>query len=390
MRWLVAWLVLALCVLCTGEASASEHSDQGEAYAHCEEMAAATIRGEHRRRSGRTCEYTTVGSTVGRYTCMMESRTNSDQPFRETGCTGNSSIYHNFPIKATCSARPPLSGGWSAHGVGGGCNTGCAYGPGTTSDVVNFSGKSYFSLAGASPTGGVCTYGEDIGETVTENECAQVNDLTMCITPQGKHCAASSSGKLFCWEPGEAGTKVSQNEAATKAPATTQVKPPATPPKNNGDWQPSGSGTVTESKGGSTTTYNVVNYTSNYGPSGSGGGAEGESGNGGGGDGGGEDWGTPGPGVGDVYQGTDKTVSSVFNAFHDTIKETPMMRSASAFFGGCNGGGQCPNETWDGGDFAGRFDLSQLCSGPLGTLLNYAGWVFLAAMGAVALRWSLL
>ncbi|MFA1730781.1 hypothetical protein [Xanthomonas campestris] len=99
----------------------------------------------------------------------------------------------------------------------------------------------------------------------------------------------------------------------------------------------------------------------------------------------------PGDGIGDLYKGNGKTAASVYADFKGKIGKAPIFKAAEGFFGGCGGGGgTCPNATWDGGEWAGKYDLSQLCTGALGELLGYAGWVFVACMGIVAFRWALL
>lgn len=251
---------------------------------------------------------------------------------------------------------------------------------------MTVAGRTYFSLAGATPTGESCSYGDGTGEALTQDQCVQQGSLTQCVKSDGKQCAVSSSGKQFCWSPGEAGTKSSGNEGATKSPASANINAPKAPPANGGDWQQAGQGTSSTTAGGNTTNYNVTSWTSSYGSEGNGGG-DGD----GDGDGDGEgDGDGPGSGVGDLYDPSDKTVESVFSDFKGKVQDAPIFKSATGFLGGCSGGGQCPNETWDGGVWAGKFDLSQLCSGALGTLMNFAGFVFLAAMGAVGFRWALL
>ncbi len=108
-------------------------------------------------------------------------------------------------------------------------------------------------------------------------------------------------------------------------------------------------------------------------------------GNGEGGDGGGA-----GPTTGRLYKKSDKTVAKVLAEFKAGIEGAPILSKVKGFFGSCTGGGSCPTATWDGGEYAGKFDLSSLCSGPLLQLFQYAGFVFLAGMGVVALRWALL
>ncbi|XQA76269.1 hypothetical protein ACM9W9_10440 [Xanthomonas sacchari] len=302
-------------------------------------------------------------------------------------CAGSVVGFTTYYLKSgACSARPALNSGWSSIGTGASCNSGCAYGPATSSDKTTAGGVTYFSLAGAKPTGASCSYGDGSGETVTKDECVTQGTLTQCMKPDGTHCAVSSSGKQFCWGATEAGTKSSGNEGATKSPVGTNINAPNSKPANGGDWQQSGQGTSSSTSGGNTTNYNITNWTSSYGSQGNGSGngtGEGE----GDGDGDGD---SPGQGMGDFYQKSDKTVATVFADFKGKIADAPLFKSATSFLGGCSGGGQCPNETWDGGEYAGKFDLSQLCSGALGTLMNFAGYVFLAAMGAVGFRWALL
>lgn len=110
-------------------------------------------------------------------------------------------------------------------------------------------------------------------------------------------------------------------------------------------------------------------------------------GNGDGGDGGGDG---AGPTTGRLYKKSGKTVQKVLADFKTAIEGAPILSKVKGFFGSCTGGGSCPTATWDGGQYAGKFDLSSLCSGPLLQLFQYAGFVFLAGMGAVALRWALL
>lgn len=108
------------------------------------------------------------------------------------------------------------------------------------------------------------------------------------------------------------------------------------------------------------------------------------------GEGEGGDGGAPGPTTGRLYKKSGKTVQKVLADFKTAIEGAPILSKVKGFFGSCTGGGSCPTATWDGGQYAGKFDLGALCSGPLLQLFQYAGFVFLAGMGIVALRWALL
>lgn len=206
-----------------------------------------------------------------------------------------------------------------------------------------------------------------------------------------------AQGSTLCWQPGETGPRTT----ADGTYAGDREKSPATP---NPPESQSESVKIADSH----TTINNTSYnTSTWSGSGStggqsntgggkdagvGSGSGSGSGNGSGsGDGDGDESGDgAGNGVGDLYTGTGDTVGSVFAKFKGDVSNAPIFDSANSFLGGCSGGGQCPNETWDGGEWAGKHDLSQLCSGALGTLLAGGGWVMLAYFAAVAFRWALL
>lgn len=161
------------------------------------------------------------------------------------------------------------------------CSNGCMFAGGGGGVSVTIGSVTYGEKQGATPTGAVCTASDiQASAEVTQDDCQTIGSLTQCVTPQGKHCAVASTGKKFCWTPAETGTKVSGNEAATKSPQAATVNPPATPPKNGGQWQQGSTGTVTVGGSSGSTTYNVTNHTSNYGTEGDGGGAEGDEGDG--------------------------------------------------------------------------------------------------------------
>lgn len=60
---------------------------------------------------------------------------------------------------------------------------------------------------------------EDEKETKpSENECVKMGNQTACVKPDGKVCAAASTGKEICWAPHETGTKTDQQYMQTKTP----------------------------------------------------------------------------------------------------------------------------------------------------------------------------
>lgn len=183
-------------------------------------------------------------------------------------------------------------------GEGGTCAGGCTFavdiGAGISNRVVKVGngGGSVTRVGRMTPTGETCTVGDGMVsvQAQTDEQCQKQGNLTQCLTADGRTCAVASSGKKFCWEPSEAGVKLSGNEAAVKSPEGTAIKQPPKAPANGGDWQQGGTGTVSVTSGGVTNNYNTTNYNSTYGSQGSGangGGADGE-GNGGSGEGEGE------------------------------------------------------------------------------------------------------
>lgn len=190
---------------------------------------------------------------------------------------------------------PPANSNAILVGSGNTCWNGCAYSAtlGEGSSHWSFFGGqtiTYSQGSNFNPTGQRCDprAGEGPGEGQNEY-CAREGEMTQCLMADGRHCAITKSGQRLCWRANEAGTKNAGNEAVTKSPEGVGINPPPQPPKNNGDWQQGQTGTASVTQGGVTNNYNITNFNSTYGPSGSGGGAEpgtgGGDGDGGDGDG---------------------------------------------------------------------------------------------------------
>lgn len=311
-----------------------------------------------------------------------KSGSNFNGYFTRNGSPGS---FGQTYFASLCSARPAKGqGSWSLVGSSGNsCHNGCTFGIGGGGIAVTVGSKTYADTTGATPTGSVCSgqFGE--GQAVTQDDCQTLGTLTQCVTAQGKHCAVASSGKKFCWNPGETGTKVSGNEAATKSPQGATVNDPPVAPKNNGSWTQTGQGSVSTTSGGTTNNYSVTNHSSSYGPQGQGGGAEGEgSGDEGDGD---DEGGEPGEGLGDFYDGTDKTIDSVMSNFYGAVTATQFIGSVTSFMS-ASGGGSCPTFSLAASDWWDAQTFDAHCSGTFLTLLQAMGWVVFALACYVAVK----
>lgn len=294
-------------------------------------------------------------------------------------------------------------------GNGGSCEGGCGYAPvlggGESYRVVTINGVSFTNASRLAPTGEMCSVSAENPQPTTgdEDQCIQDNTLTQCIKKDGSLCTQASSGKVFCWSPGENGIKTSGNEAASKVPEGKESKIPPVPPANGGDWEKIAEALVkiSESKGGTTTTNNstVNSYGSSYG--GKGGGASGNGaagqGNGGSGDGSGGDGdgdgdgdgpGGPGAGAGDLYTANGKTVAGLFADFRTRVGQSPLIGAVQDFFT-VHGGGACPTFTVPSSAYWESMTYDAHCSGDFLAALRSIGWVLMAIAALSAAYWAL-
>lgn len=303
-------------------------------------------------------------------------------------------------VEPDCAAKPahgPVSFDDSTSS-GVFCDGNCAYvvaqvgDPGANWRTVG--GRTFSS--GAKPSGETCTTGTPLGPYDPNQEVCKSTggSHAECVKPNGDHCVVSASGANLCWKPKETGERMTTDG---KTGADREIAPATpTPPSNQENPTQEGPTSTTTINGDTynTSIFSGTGNTGGQGNTGTGGKDTGGTSKPGTGTGDGEGDGesdAPGQGVGDgLYTGSDKTVGSVFSTFKGRVEGSPLIGAATGFFAGCSGGGSCPNETWDGGDYAGQHDLSSLCSGPLASLLGYAGWICLAGMGAVGFRIALL
>ncbi|MGR4896959.1 hypothetical protein ACIPR8_16985 [Stenotrophomonas sp. LARHCG68] len=293
--------------------------------------------------------------------------------------------------------------------AGGTCSGGCEYvpvvGAGETFRNVTLKGVSFTRASRMAPNGGVCSIADySPPSTGGEDQCIEDGTLTQCVKSDGTICTGKN--KQFCFKPGESGIKTSGNEAASNIPEGKDSKLPPVPPANGGDWEKIADAlvSISETKGGTTTTNNstINNYNSSYGSSGSGAsgnGASGES-NGGSGDGSGSgsgdgegggdgnDPGGAGSGVGTLYEGTGDTVAGVFDQFKARVGNSPLIAATRDFFT-VHGGGSCPVFTVPASTYWESMTYDGHCSGDFLAALKSIGWVLMAIAALAAAYWAL-
>lgn len=208
-----------------------------------------------------------------------------------------------------------------------------------------------------------------------------------CVYPNGDQCNVQGD-TIMCWGSGETGHRNTQDKS--QGADRQQAPTPNTPPPGMQDPQTGSTSSTTINN----TTYNSTNYTGtpsgtpgqgNVGnggndPTDPSGGGEGPGQGGDGEDGEGDGPGEPGAGVGTLYEGSEKTVASVYASFRTSVENAPIVQVGQGVFGNCTGGGSCPSATWDAGLFDFVADLQQLCSGDLSSLMQWAGWIAFAGM----------
>lgn len=205
-----------------------------------------------------------------------------------------------------------------------------------------------------------------------------------------------AKGTRMCWQPGETGDRSNSEgtEWADRKPQGEQTEPPSNIENPTQETSTADKGGISGNGVGGSFVIGGGSGTGNKGGQGNTGeGGSGSNGTGtgtGNGDGDDDGPGGPGQGLGDLYEGTDKTVESVFSAYRAQVMNTDLMSFGTGIFGGCSGGGSCPAETWTASDWGISADLTLLCSGVLATLVAFAGWVALAGMGFFAWKVAVL
>jgi hypothetical protein len=302
---------------------------------------------------------------------------------------------------STCAARAskfgkavfPLASAPSGNQVcADGCSTYISDGDGGSN------GSTYAWFGTFKTAGGTCaadgsamTY--DPGDSA--EHCEPVNGLTMCVNnATGQHCAKSSSGKSFCWSPGQEGPQVASDVTQGASRQVTPYTPtPPNPTDSSHEWSTSQSATTSDSStsnGVTSTTGQTTNVYNNV-PAGTG---TGTGTLGGttipGGSSGtnpdrctGSDDCTGAGSAGahsaqtDYYTPDTATVASEFAAFKSSALASPLIGAATNFFT-VSVSGACPVFDVPASAYWGHLVFSYHCSGALADTLALCGWMMLA------------
>ncbi|MFQ6310391.1 hypothetical protein [Lysobacter capsici] len=222
-----------------------------------------------------------------------------------------------------------------------------------------------------------------------------------CTRDDGKICVTSATtGRTYCGPASDGlnATNPDRTENIKIGPPTPSPTPPTPPtPRPGEDWKPRDSANINNT---SNNNHNSITINNNTGTPNTGDGSgnpddgsgnPGEPGNGTGtgtgtGQGQGEQSGSAGSGVGNLYNEEPMTPTEALGAYTTIALDSPVFTAIRAFFGDCAYGGTCPTWSYDGGEMMGTLTFDQFCSGALGELLAYAGYVVLAAAALGAFK----
>ena len=260
--------------------NAQNNCDEGEANAVCKAALewTKTYRQTVQNRTPvvrSACTHPSGSVNPGYFFCDVGSN-----PGSSSGClqanttTQQNSFYH----QKLCTDRPPAGTGqtreWTSRCVGG-CLLEVKYGESVTFSI---GAESFTEAYGDLVYTGLCPGNtpntpDDAGPDKTE-ECKPIAGMSMCLKGNGDQCLVASSGKKFCWTPGQPSNEVNGNDAVATDP--TAPPPPNQPPADGTGWKPPQTPTPTTSAtgGSSGPRTTIVNVTTSVGTGSNGGGGD--------------------------------------------------------------------------------------------------------------------
>lgn len=149
------------------------------------------------------------------------------------------------------------------------CVEGCTYSGVPTKQISLESGGSsidFGAFGGFTPTGSSC--GAMPPEAQPQPYCAPINGQTVCMRPDGSHCAKSATTKkFFCWKPGETGEKTDGPDMQKTNAGPTVIPPSVNLPSGDtlAPVGPSITTTNIDNSTGATSTTTTNNYSTGQG-----------------------------------------------------------------------------------------------------------------------------
>lgn len=312
MTKLLSLALLALALLFAGTARADTHSSRQEAYAHCMSEAQRSIQNPPTPGNGYNtnphCVFQDVGYGFGVYGKYLTRCTQMN--FNGTVRSSSDSCYYGTPVpnpapvdqhfwqadgcpsgttwdevnktcysRDQCLAKPALGNGVSKNGGFAVCSGGCEFKPKSVGMEFTFGdGTKMTASQGWTPSGNACaSNAPPPPDTTQKQECKPVGTMTMCVKPDGKLCASATTGKQFCWNPGETGTKTDGADMQKRDAGNQPIPPSLQLPSGDSlsqQGQPNtttSNTTNTSNNSSSTSTTTISNYKTQYGTNASGG-----------------------------------------------------------------------------------------------------------------------
>lgn len=385
--------------------------DQGIAYSF------ASLAAETENLCAGFSNYSKIASEVKvydsyRYTFRQNCRSNNPA---DNGFTTWTTTAKTWFWSGLCSSRPygnigMVNGTQTPTGV---CNNGCKMVPnfdaGTNLTLTDKANSNAIVIRNGTwrPSGDVCSV-EPPQPPESPEYCHTVDggyqvckrkDQTCVVTPSGFRTCASDTGNLT----GQVQTNNQRTEAAGISGPNSQANGPQNRPGEN--WQSAGPGaSITNNNGGNIININNFNNAGQAngnqpvpgdgsaagGNTATGSGSTNGTGSGtGSGDGNGNDDGNSpggsGAGVGELYEGTDKTVLGIMQGFKSHIEASNFGSSVTSFMS-VQGGGACPainitaSEWWDAMSFTAH------CEGAFLAFLRAVGYVIFAMACYIAIK----
>lgn len=181
-----------------------------------------------------------------------------------------------------CKERGPLGAGtvMTSHIFGEPvCHAGCQYVPDHRSSglFINIQAgseekKTRISTKGFIPSGALCgqpAQPDQVEPSHPPEDCIQHESMSFCTNGE-QLCATASSGRRFCWNPHETGSKTDGPNLQERTPGPNQPEQPQKSPPPGEQYIHNSSTTITTTTNNNSSITNISNYNTQHGTDASG------------------------------------------------------------------------------------------------------------------------